>query len=127
MTFRDYLIAMAVGTVAAWAAFGVVVTSIDPLRSGLLGFLLFYATLVSAATGTLAIIGSAVRARFRPSDVISRQVARAFRQAVLLSLLLAACLLLLSAGFFRPWTGLLLVLAAALVELAFLSAQRGRA
>lgn len=123
MTFRDYLVVMAIGTVAAWAAFLIVLVSTDPVHAGLLGFALFYLTFGFAAVGTLSIAGTAVRVWARPQELVSRHVSRAFRQAILLSLLLAACLLLLSAGLFRPWTGILLVLAVALVELAFLASQ----
>lgn len=126
MTLRDYVIVMGIGTAAAWLAFAVVVVSIDPVRAGWLGLAFFYLTLGLSAIGTLSIGGAAVRVRVHPGDMPSRQVAMAFRQAVLLSVLLIVSLVLLSAGFFRFWTAILLVLAFATVELAFLSSQRHR-
>ncbi len=126
MTFRDYLLVMSAGTGAVWLAFVVVLLAIDPTRSGTLGFVLFYATFGLSVLGTFAIAGTAVRTHFHPEDVVSRQVARAFRQALLISAILIGSMMLSAAGLFRPWTGILLVLAAALVELAFLAAGRPR-
>jgi hypothetical protein len=127
MTFRDYVLVMSAGTGAVWVAFAVVLLAIDPTRSGALGFALFYATFGLSIIGTLAIAGTAVRTHFHPEDVVSRQVARAFRQALLIGAILIGCMLLSAAGLFRPWTGIVLVLAAALVELAFLAAARPKA
>lgn len=127
MTFRDYILVMSAGTGAVWVAFAVVLLAIDPARSGALGFVLFYATFGLSVIGTLAIAGTAVRTHFHPEDVVSRQVARALRQAVLIAAILIGSMALSAAGLFRPWTGILLVLAAALVELAFLAAARPRA
>lgn len=120
MHFKDYLVVMAIGTVAAWAAFLIVLFTTDPVQATPFGFVLFYLTFAFAAVGTLAIAGSAVRVRLRPQELVSRHVARAFRQAILVAVLLVVCLLLLAAGSFRLWTGALLVLLAAVVELAFL-------
>lgn len=126
MTFRDYLLVMSAGTGAVWIAFAVVLLFIDPSRSGTLGFALFYATFGLSVIGTFAIAGTAVRTHLHPEDVVSRQVARALRQAILVAAILIGSLMLLAVGLFRPWTGILLVLAAALVELAFLAAGRPR-
>lgn len=126
MTLRDYVIVMGIGTAAAWLAFVVVLVSIDPLRAGWVGLAFFYLTLGLASIGTLSIGGATIRVRARPEDMPSRQVARAFRQAVLISILVISSLVLLSVGFFRLWTAVLLVLAFTTVELAFLSSHRHR-
>ncbi len=124
MRFRDYLVVMSLGTIAAWVAFLMLIVSLDPVRIGAFGFVLFYLTLALAAIGTLSIAGTAIRGWFRPNDLVSRHVARAFRQAILIALLIVASLFLLSVDVFRTWTGLLLIGVVALIELAFLRSPR---
>lgn len=127
MTFKDYIIVMAIATVAAWAGWIVVLVSIDPTASGGLGFLFFYATLAASMLGTLSILGAVARAWMRPQELVSRHVSRSFRQSALLSVLFIGSLTLLARGLFTWWVMLLFVAALALVELVFLSAQRPRA
>jgi hypothetical protein len=126
MTFRDYILVMALATAAAWLGWVVVVYTIDPTMTGTLGFIFFYLTLSVALLGTLSIIGAAVRIWTKREELVSRHVSRSFRQAVLLSTLFVGSLYLLSRGLLTWWVMLLLVVALALVELAFLSAQRQR-
>ncbi len=123
MTFRDYVVVMSLATAAAWVAFLIVLVSTDPAHAGWLGLALFYLTFGLSVVGTLSVAGTAVRAWARPQELVSRHASRAFRQAILVAVLVVACLLLLAAGWFRSWTGILLVVAAALVELAFLASQ----
>jgi len=126
MTFRQFLIFMTLATIAAWSAWIVVLWSIDPSRSGSPGFLFFYATLALALLGTLTIVGAGIRAWARRDEVLSRHVAKAFRQAFLFTALVITSLILLSQGLFRWWTATLLILLLAIVELVFLSALKPR-
>ena len=126
MNFKQYLLLMGFGTLAAWATYVIVLLTTDPTRASTLGFVLFYITLALAMVGTLAIGGSVVRVWLRPQELVWRHVSRAFRQAILVSILLVICLLLTSYGLFHAWTGILLVLAAALAELAFISQHHSR-
>jgi len=127
MTFRQFLTLMLITTGAAWFAFGAVVWSIDPTRSGLLGFVFFYATLSLALIGTLTICGAGLRTITNRNEVVSRHVSKAFRQAFLFTTLVDVSLVLSSQGYFRWWTATILILLLAIVELVFLSAQRPRA
>lgn len=117
---------MTIASIAAWSAWIVVVWSIDPTRSGALGFVFFYATFALAAVGTLTVAGTGVRVWARRDELVSRHVTRAFRQAFLFTALAVASLLMLSNDLFRWWTAALLILLLALVELIFLSASRPR-
>lgn len=126
MTFKQFLTLMFLATGAAWISFGAVVWSIDPTQSGLTGFIFFYATLSLALIGTLTVCGTGVRAFFHRDEIISRNVAKAFRQAFLFTVLLDGALALSSQGYLRWWTGAILVLLLAVVELGFLSTQRPR-
>lgn len=117
---------MTMATIAAWSGWIVVLWSIDPARSGTLGFLFFYATLALALLGTLTVVGTGVRVWSRRDELVSRHVARAFRQAFLFTALVVASLLLLSQDLFRWWTATLLILLLAVMELVFISASRSR-
>jgi len=127
MTFKQFLTLMLITTGAAWFAFAAVVWSIDPTRSGILGFVFFYATLSLALLGTLTISGAGLRTLTNRDEVVSRHVSKAFRQAFLFTALVDASLVLSSQGYFRWWTATILILLLAVVELVFMSAQRPRA
>ena len=124
MTFKDYLIVMAMATVAAWAGWIVVLVSIDPASAGWLAFVFFYTTLAVALVGTLSIAGAGVRVWFKREELVSRHVSRSFRQAILISTLVVGSLLLSSHGLFTWWVMTMLVATIGLVELVFISAQR---
>ncbi len=124
MSFRDYLLLMGGGTVASWIAWWVVLFGVDPVRSGGLGFLLFYLTLALALVGTFAVAGTAVRVWRHRNELVSRHVARSLRQAILFTIIFLGSLMLMASGLFRWWTAGLLILAIALVELTFVSGRR---
>ena len=124
MNFRSYLMFMALGTVTAWVSWLLVVYSIDPTRSGNLGFVLFYITLSMVCFGTISLLGLLVRFWRSQKELSSRITYRSFRQAILLTVISFSSLLLLSQGWFRWWTMLLVVMIATFIELAFISSKR---
>lgn len=126
MTFRHFLIVMTLATVFAWMSWIVVLVSIDPARSGGLGQLFFYLSLTGALFGTVSLSMAGIRIWLNRDHVISRQVAKSFRQGVLLTGLIIGALLLLPANLFRWWTIGLMVGFLALIELACLSIQGPR-
>jgi len=126
MTFKDFLIVMALATVAAWAGWIVVLYSIDPTSAGWLGFVFFYATLSVALVGTFSIAGAGLRVWFKRQELASRHVSRSFRQSILLACLIMGSLALVSQGLFTWWVMTLLVAMVGLVELVFMSAQKPR-
>mgnify|MGYP001573049850 CR=1 FL=1 len=124
MNFRSYIILMALATLAAWISWALVMHGIDPVRSGTLGFFLFYVTLGIAVLGFMAIAGVLYRLWRNHNELASRIVVRSLRQGVLLSALFIASLILFSHDWFRWWTMLLSVLIAVGIELIFLSSRR---
>jgi hypothetical protein len=126
MTFKDYLIVMALTTVAAWIAWIVVLVGIDPTSAGALAYVFFYSTLAVALVGTISTAGAGIRVWARRDDLVSRQVSRSFRQALLVSSLVLACLFLLPHGLLTWWVLLLLIAFFAFVELVFVTLQQGR-
>ena len=91
MTFKDYLVVMALTTVAAWIAWIVVLVGIDPSSAGTLAYVFFYSTLAIALVGTLSTSGAAIRVWARREELVPRHVSRSLRQAVLVSALVLAC------------------------------------
>ena len=124
MSFRSYLILMTLGTVVAWITWAVVLNGVDPTRSGLLGFCLFYLTFTMALFGTTSLIGMLVRLWLAKSELPSRIALRAFRQGILLTTLFSISLLLFSQGWFRWWTMVLVIIIVSFVELAFVSTRQ---
>lgn len=123
MSFRSYLILMTLATVAAWISWAVVLHGVDPTRSGVVGFLLFYLTFIMAVFGTIAILGLLIRLWRSKGKLPSRIAIRSFRQGILLGILLTSSLLLFSQNWFRWWTMLLMVVIVALIEMTFLSSR----
>lgn len=121
MTLRAYLLLMTIATLAFWLAFGIVVISVDPATASALGLSLFYLTLLFAITGTGAILGFAVRFLALKQELVARSVLVAFRQALLVSILVTVVLFLFSRQLFS-WLNLgLLVLALSALEFFLLS------
>lgn len=123
MSLRSYLIFMTLATVTAWIAWAVVIHGVDPSRSGTLGFLLFYVTLVMALFGTISLVGLLVRLWRSHSELPSRMVLRSFRHGILLTALFTGSLLLFSHGWFRWWTMFLVIVIVTFIELTFLSSR----
>lgn len=124
MTFRDYVIVMAVASSAAWLGWFVVLYSVDPVNTGMYGYVFFYLTLSVALMGTISLIGVGLRKVFKPDEIVSRHVGHAFRQSILFTALVIAALFLLPQGLFRWWTMGLVMLTVACIELALISSHR---
>ncbi len=124
MTFRLYLYIMGLASAAAWTAWVVVIHAIDPVHTGLLGFLLFYGTLAIALIGTLSLFGAGIRAWSFPEEHPSRHTIRSFRQSILLSGLILIILFMLSSSVLRWWSMILAVIIIGLIELIIISIQR---
>lgn len=119
-TTRTYLIPISIGTILSLAAFVSVLFSIDPLTSGILGHFFFYITLFLSLCGVITIAGISFRKRFSPG-MYTEQLRASSRQAVLLSILIVALLILQVFGLLLWWVGLTLILFIITVEI-FLNA-----
>lgn len=108
-TTRTYLIPITIGTLLSLAAFASVLWSVDPFTSGVIGHLFFYLTLFLSLCGLITIAGISFRKRYTPGMYIE-QLRLSARQAVLLSVLIVALLVLQVFGLLLWWVGLTLVL-----------------
>ncbi len=124
MSLRLYLLLMSLATIVAWFGWGVVVTNQVPDPAMAMPFLLFYASLFVALTGTFAIIGFLVRFHTRQDDLPFRQVVLAFRQAISYAVLLVIVLVLQSKRLLTIWNTFFLLGAFILLELFFLTRRR---
>lgn len=127
MTLRQYLIFMAIGTALAWTAVGLVVSAVDPTSAVPLVFVIFYAALFLALTGTIAIAAFGLRiALLKEQLVVSRHVGISFRQAFLFAFILCFALFLQGKHILNWWNGTLMVIAITFLESFFISAAANR-
>lgn len=124
MTFKPFLLSMGIGTGLAWITWLIVAFSIDPSTTSFVGFFVFFVALGVASCGTLTLAGTSARFLLQKEAIVSRLVGTAFRQSLLLTTLLLACLWLLSADWFRWWIVLFMILLLAVIETAWSSAHR---
>lgn len=120
MNLRQYLSIMAIGTAVSLSAWCIIVMAIDPLTAGGLAYLVFYVTLGAGLAGLLTIFGTALRAKKHGEEHLGLSVARSFRQAVFLSLLLILSLYLMGNGMFSTPVLVLLIGVLGFVEFLFL-------
>ncbi len=124
MTLRSYLASMFAGTVLAWTGVAMILTRTDPADARAVVLGIFYTALFLALTGTFSLAGFGLRmGLLKQQYFVSRQVLVAFRQALLLSLLLVIALMLQSKGILTWWNALLILGAVTLLESFFISAK----
>lgn len=109
MTLRAYLVLMILATFVCFFSFTISVMMIDPDTTNWVGFSLFYLSLFFSLMGFMSILGFLFRFVFLRKDLESRLVIVSFRQAFLVSFLIAAVLFLLSLNLFS-WLNLLLLI-----------------
>lgn len=127
MTLKGYITLMGISTLLCWGTWVYILFSIDPGSTNSLGFILFYATLFLALSGSFAILGFLFRFVALKKKLVFHSVKTAFRQSFLFSFLILA-ILYLQAEDLLSWVNLFF-LAGALVLLEFfwLSYNKGRA
>ncbi len=124
MNFKLFAILMTVATAAAWLAWVVVIYTIDPLRSGLSGHIIFYTTLAIALVGTFTLLGVLIRTWKKPEVHMLRHTTRSLRHSILFAVIFIASLVLLANQLFGFFTMVMLIIIVALVELVFLSTSK---
>lgn len=123
MSLKKYLILMLFATAVCWLAFGMIIYFVDPDRAGILGFSLFYLSLLLSLCGILALLVLLARSRFS-EDPAYRQVSTSFRQAVWFSLLITFFLFLQGMRVLKWWNLILFILFLAGLEFFFISHKR---
>lgn len=125
MTFKQYLLLMGIGTAAAVTAWFIVLNAIDPVSSGFPAKLAFFLTFFIASVGIFSFFGALIRVLIiHRQGVVSREVARAFRQGLFFSSILLVCLMMASLNYLRWWTMILVIFLFSGIELFFLTSGR---
>jgi len=117
MTLKNYLVVMLTLSAICWGIFFFIATLVDPLTTNWLGFLLFYASLFAALSGSIALLGFFVRFIVRKKDLAFNLVRTAFRQSFLLSLFIISLLILKSQNLFNGLNLALLIIIFTIAEL----------
>jgi len=123
MSLSRYVLVMIFATLVAWGAFLLVLFNVDPYDGGVIGRALFLGSLFFALFGTLSIVGFLTRARWRKGVPLYWHVLNAFRQALLISLVGVISMTLQALRLLNLWNSVLLLLAATLLEIFFLTRQ----
>jgi len=127
MSFRAYIILMIVGTLVAWLGWSVVVWSVDPQQAGVLGFGMFFLTLLMGLIGTITLFGLLVRlVIMKRRELIIREVKTSFRHAVLLSAVSTVSLIFSAQGWLSWWVLIVFIAVAGVLEYVSLIIQHSR-
>ncbi|GEM_PF-3512128 len=125
-TLRNYLGFLVSLSLISLLAFLVVVWTVEPSQSSSLTITLFYITLAGALASFFAIVGLFLRRWGKKHEPLPHQVKVAFRQGLILSLVIIATLLLQRVQLFSWLNMILLVALATVVESLFLAKRTDR-
>ncbi len=123
MTLRRYLTLIIICTLINWAIWALVIFFVNPEKIGLIGSLLFYASLFLSILGTSSILFFIIGARLKKRPIFV-EISWSFRRAFLLALLVIAILLLKEQEVLYWWTAALLALFLIMLEVFFISISR---
>lgn len=118
---KKYVIGLLVSAIASITAFGFVIVFLNPRLTGPVGPVLLLSALYIFLTSIVTLIGFVLRVWLSGNEIIFAHLGTAFRQGLLISLVLVGSLVLQLFRIFNIWSGLLFVIAIVLTELAFQS------
>ncbi|MFA5926058.1 MAG: hypothetical protein WC831_03920 [Parcubacteria group bacterium] len=121
MTIRAYLWGMRLSTIVALCCLGVVIYYVNPARDGLIGQVLFYVSLFFSVTGLATLFLFWLRRLFSRNETAYLNVGISFRQGMLVAFAVTGMFILQSFRFLIWWDAGLVIVAALLIELWFLS------
>lgn len=121
MTILVFLVGSAAAAVIGWGTWALIITYLDPIRAGVLGFLLFYLALYLAVAASASLIGYLLRRLLQPQRLASYAVRPAARQGLILAGFLDLLLLLQQLRLYRWWVGAIVAGIVVMIELVFIS------
>lgn len=121
LTLRAYLGYLFGLFIISLVAFLTVVWTVEPTQSTGLTIILFYLTLTGGLASFFAVIGVWLRRWGKKNEALPAQVRVAFRQGLLLALVIVSALLLQRADLYSWWNMILLVALATVIESLFLA------
>ena len=124
MTVRVFFVGSLLTTAISWAIWIAIISFLDPLRAGWLGYLLFFLVLFLAVASTSGIIGYIIRRIITPQQLSAYAVRVALRQGLLLGLFFNILLFLQLARLYQWWIAIIVIVLFLSIELIFLSFDR---
>lgn len=121
MSLRSYLLGLMVSTIFCWFSFGLILFYINPNEAGGVGLAAFYLSLFFALVGAFTLLGFYLRRWLSRNEILFAHISPAFRQGVLLSLVLVVSLILQAFRILTWWDGMFLVGSVVLLEFFFMS------
>jgi hypothetical protein len=121
MTLKVYIFLITICTIFCWILWGIVLWNVNPFEIEIGGFVLFYFSLFLSLIGTIALIGSLIRIKFKRNKFILKQAVIAFRQAIWFSSLIIFFLILQGNNLLYWWNISLFILFLAILEFFFIS------
>lgn len=111
----------------AWVGWGIVVLNVNPKESGLLGFGMFFLTLLMGLLGFITLAELLIRLyALKRHEVVIREVKVSFRHAVWLSLISILSLIFSSQGWLSWWVLIVFIVVAGILEYVSLIIQYSR-
>lgn len=121
MTLRSYLWGVRLSTLVVFAAWVVVLMSVDPESSGVIGQVLFYVTFFLFFAGLSILLFTFIWRRMTEDMLTVTEINMSFRQGILLSLLITILIFFQQLGILIWWSALLVAAGILLIELYFLT------
>ncbi|MDP2587226.1 MAG: hypothetical protein Q8P33_00430 [bacterium] len=118
---KRYVIGLTVAALSSGAALAVILVFLNPNTAKWLGVSLLLVSAFFLVASVFTLIGFTIRVLRSRKEVIYAHLATAFRQGLLLAVVVVGSLLLQIYRIFNIWSALLFVAAVVLVELAFQS------
>ncbi|PID51814.1 MAG: hypothetical protein CR972_05175 [Candidatus Moraniibacteriota bacterium] len=126
MTLQSYLWGLRIGTLISFAALCAVIFLTDPIDIGVTAFVLFYATFFFTAAGIGVLLLTWIWRRMAEDMLTLGEMGMAIRQGILLGLLSTIIVGLQQFKVLVWWVGIIAVVGVFLIELYFLTRQKGR-
>lgn len=119
MTIKAFLAGTAAATAICFFAWLAIITAIDPLKAGIVGFILFYFSLFLWLSGIFLLAGFYLRMAVRPNAIPFTLIAVSSRQAVFLSLFVNALLVMKGLKMLNLLNASFLLIAVIFIEAYF--------
>lgn len=126
MSLVRFLVALGIGSCLSWAAWVLVLTTLDPFNGGMIVIILFFLSGALAVLGTLTLGGFFLRYWLEKDAVLFVQIATSLRQATTVTAAIVVGLWLQAARLLNGWSIAALAVLFLTSELFFLVGQSRR-
>lgn len=121
MTHKKYITIIGIAGLIAWLAWILVITKLTPREGTGIALAFFFLSLFIALSSTFAVIGYYFRVWLFKNEIFYKHINVALRQGIFLSLIAVFCMIFQMMRVLTWWSGMLLIIAAVLMESYFSS------